>query len=110
MGGVWAFWCDQVQPAVRRAAGRDDIWGVGLSMSGEFVDAEFQFSQFLNAYNADAVNRDGELAIDGPEARQRLVKAIKAYTAIYRKGCTPPSSLTWDSASTTTSSSWRRPS
>ena len=31
----WSFWCDQVQPAVRRATGRDDIWGVGLPMSGE---------------------------------------------------------------------------
>ena len=28
----WSFWCDQVQPAVRRATGRDDIWGVGLPM------------------------------------------------------------------------------
>ena len=28
----WSFWCDQVQPAVRKALGRDDIWGVGLSM------------------------------------------------------------------------------
>ena len=31
----WSFWCDQVQPAVRRAMGRDDIWGVGLHMSGK---------------------------------------------------------------------------
>ena len=30
---VWAFWCDRVQPAVRRASGRDDIYGVGLPMS-----------------------------------------------------------------------------
>ena len=29
----WSFWCDQVQPAVRKALGRDDIWGVGLPMS-----------------------------------------------------------------------------
>ena len=29
----WSFWCDQVQPAVREATGRDDIWGVGLPMS-----------------------------------------------------------------------------
>ena len=28
----WSFWCDQVQPAVRKALGRD-IWGVGLPMS-----------------------------------------------------------------------------
>ena len=30
----WSFWCDKVQPAVRKATGRDDIWGVGLPMSG----------------------------------------------------------------------------
>ena len=29
----WSFWCDQVQPAVRQALGRDDIWGIGLPMS-----------------------------------------------------------------------------
>ena len=31
--GFWSFWCDRVQPAVRRASGRDDIWGIGLAMS-----------------------------------------------------------------------------
>ena len=31
----WSFWCDQVQPAVRKAPGRDDIYGVGLAMSAE---------------------------------------------------------------------------
>ena len=36
----WAFWCDQVQPAVRRATGRNDIWGVGLKMSGEAPDTQ----------------------------------------------------------------------
>ena len=30
----WSFWCDQVQPAVRRVTGRDDIWGVGLPHVG----------------------------------------------------------------------------
>ena len=36
----WSFWCDQVQPAVRRATGRDDIWGVGLPMSVEAADTQ----------------------------------------------------------------------
>ena len=36
----WSFWCDQVQPAVRRAMGRDDIWGIGLNMSGEATDTQ----------------------------------------------------------------------
>ena len=33
--------------------------------------------------------------IDDPEARRRLIKALDGYTAIYRKGCTPPDSVTW---------------
>ena len=34
----WSFWCDKVQPAVRKATGRDDIWGIGLSMSADAGD------------------------------------------------------------------------
>ena len=36
----WSFWCDQVQPAVRKALGRDDVWGIGLSMAAASVDTE----------------------------------------------------------------------
>ena len=56
----WSFWCDQVQPAVRKATGRDDIWGVGLAMSGERRrHRQSQFVQFVAAYEADYVTRDG---------------------------------------------------
>jgi multiple sugar transport system substrate-binding protein len=34
----WSFWCDEVQPAVRKALGRDDIWGIGLAMSAGAAD------------------------------------------------------------------------
>jgi multiple sugar transport system substrate-binding protein len=91
----WSFWCDDVQPAVRRAMGRDDIWGVGLNMSGKF-DTELQVDQFRDAYAADYVTRDGRLVIDDPEVRRRLTKAIDSYAMIYRKGCTPPDAVTWD--------------
>jgi multiple sugar transport system substrate-binding protein len=93
----WAFWCDEVQPAVRRATGRDDIWGIGLSMSGETGDTQYQFFQFMTAYDADYVTPDGRLVIDDPEVRRRLVDVINAYTAVYRNGCTPSSSISWDS-------------
>jgi multiple sugar transport system substrate-binding protein len=93
----WSFWCDQVQPAVRRATGRHDIWGVGLNMSGEAPDTQNQFFQFLSAYDAHYVTRDGRLVIDDPEVRRRLIEVIDAYTSVYRKGCTPPSSIDWDS-------------
>jgi multiple sugar transport system substrate-binding protein len=92
----WLFWCDRVQPAVRKALARDDIWGIGRSMSVEANDTEAQFFQFISAYDADYVTRDGNLIIDDPKVRQRLIEAIGAYTTVYREGCTPPDSLTWD--------------
>jgi multiple sugar transport system substrate-binding protein len=91
----WSFWCDEVQPAVRRATGREDIWGVGLAMSAESGDTHQQIAQFVQAYEADWVTRDGRLVIDDPEVRRRLIHAVESYTAIYRKGCTPPESTTW---------------
>jgi multiple sugar transport system substrate-binding protein len=81
---------------VRQATGRDDIYGVGLSMSVEATDTWFQFLQFVAAYDADYVTPDGALVIDDPEVRQRLIQAMDGYTAIYRKGCTPPDAVTWD--------------
>jgi multiple sugar transport system substrate-binding protein len=91
----WAFWCDQVQPAVRRALGRDDVWGVGLAMSVDSIDTVNGINQFMNAYEAYYVTRDGRPFIDDPEVRRRLIRAIESYTAIYRKGCTPPDSIAW---------------
>ena len=90
----WSFWCDDVQPAVRRAMGRDDIWGVGLSM-GAGVDTGNGFFQFLAADGAEYVTRDGRLVIDDPEIRRKLIETIDRYTAFYRKGCTPPDAVNW---------------
>jgi multiple sugar transport system substrate-binding protein len=94
----WSFWCDQVQPAVRQKLGRDDIWGVGLSMSADSVDTTNQLDRFMAAYEAEYVTPDGRLVIDDPEVRRRLIKAIDSYTAVYRKGCTPPDSVAWDAS------------
>jgi multiple sugar transport system substrate-binding protein len=92
----WSFWCDTVQPALRKATGRDDIYGIGLPMSVA-GDTEPGFFQFASAYEADYVTRDGRLVIDEPLVRNRLVKVLDSYTAIYRKGCTPPDAVEWDS-------------
>ena len=80
---------------MRRATGRNDIWGIGLATSIEAGDTRIQFAQFVQAYEADYVTRDGRLVIDDPEIQRRLVQAVDAYTAIYRTGCTPPESTTW---------------
>jgi multiple sugar transport system substrate-binding protein len=91
----WSFWCDTVQPAVRRAVGRDDVWGIGLPMSVT-TDTNFAFEQFVHAYEADYVTREGQLVIDEPSVRDRLVKVLDSYTAVHRKGCTPPDAVDWD--------------
>jgi multiple sugar transport system substrate-binding protein len=92
----WSFWCDRVQPAVRQALGRDDVWGIGLPMSATSVDTANSIWQFFDAYEAFYVTRDGRLVIDDPEVRRGLIKAVESYTEIYRKGCTPPDSISWD--------------
>jgi multiple sugar transport system substrate-binding protein len=93
----WSFWCDRVQPAVRKAVGRDDIWGVGLPMAPN-VDTENELEQFQLAYEAPWLDRDRRLQVDDPWVRGGMVKALEAYTLIWRKGCTPPDSTSWTSS------------
>ena len=103
----WSFWCDQVQPAVRKALGRDDIWGIGLPMSVDAVDTRERVLAVRRRLRGRLRDPDGRLVIDDPEVRRRLIKAIDSYTAIYRKGCTPPDSVDWDSYGNN-EHSWRR--
>jgi multiple sugar transport system substrate-binding protein len=90
----WAFWCDQVQPAVRQALNREDIWGVGLPMSGA-VDTRDQFFQFQAAHEASWLTPDGRLQVDDPAVRAGMVAALRDYTSIWQKGCTPPDAKEW---------------
>jgi multiple sugar transport system substrate-binding protein len=50
----------------------------------------------MEAYQANYVTREGKLVIDDPEIRHRLIRTMDSYTAIYRKGCTPPGAVGWD--------------
>ena len=93
----WAFWCDDVQPAVRRALGREDIWAVGLPMSPVVPnDTWYVFMEFVHALGADYVTPEGRIVIDDPRVRAGLVAGLKGYTTIWRKGCTPPDAVIWD--------------
>jgi multiple sugar transport system substrate-binding protein len=91
----WPFWCDRVQPAVRKALGRENVWAVGLSMSDTATDTEIELTQFQLAYQASWLSRDRRVQVEDPKVREGMVKAMSAYTAIWRKNCTPPGSLTW---------------
>jgi multiple sugar transport system substrate-binding protein len=96
--GFWSFWCDQVQPAVRKVLGRDDVWGVGRVMSAEAADTEDQLFQLIQAYEANYITREGQLLTGNPEVRRRLGDTIRSYTETWRKGCTPPDAVDWDDA------------
>ena len=71
-GPFWSFWCDRVQPAVRKALGREDIWGVGLPMSAAAVsDTATNSTQFQLAYKA-------HLARPRPAGRRSTIPTIRA--------------------------------
>ena len=92
----WSFWCERLQPALRKAIGREDIWAVGLPMSvAATVDTEFELAQFQLAYQASWLSRDRRVQVDDPAVRAGMVRAMGAYTEIWRKGCTPPDSVNW---------------
>jgi multiple sugar transport system substrate-binding protein len=93
-GPFWAFWCQTVQPAVRKALNRDDLWGIGLAMSPDASDTADGIEQFTIA-NSAYLSSDSPSSLDDPDFRRRLIKSVDDYTAIYRTGCTPPAAPTW---------------
>ncbi|UPJ63974.1 ABC transporter substrate-binding protein [Bradyrhizobium sp. 191] len=92
--GYWTFWCDKVQPAIRKATGQR-IYAVGQPMGVESTDSFQSFYTFMDAYHVKLVDDDGKLLVDDQKVRDGLIKAMKDYTDTYIKGCTPPSSTTW---------------
>ena len=90
----WSFWCDKVQPAIRKATGQR-VYGIGQPMGVESTDSFQSFYTFMDAYNVKLVDDDGKLLVDDPKVRDGLIHALKDYTDTYIKGCTPPSSTTW---------------
>ena len=47
----------------------------------------------MDAYNVKLVDDNGKLLVDDPKVREGLIGALKDYTDIYTRGCTPPSSI-----------------
>jgi multiple sugar transport system substrate-binding protein len=91
----WSFWCDTVQPAVRKATGRNDLYGIGLTLTADTADTENNFWNFVSAEEADYVTPDGKLVIDDPVVRAKLVGVLDQFATIYASGCTPPDSTSW---------------
>ena len=90
----WSFWCDKVQPALRQKTGQR-LFGIGQPMGVDSTDSFYSFLTFADAYNVKLVDDSGKLLVDDPKVRQGLIGALKDYTDVYTKGCTPPSSTSW---------------
>ena len=90
----WSFWCDKVQPAYRKATS-SRVYGIGNPMGVESTDSFQSFLSWVDAYNVKLVDDSGKLLVDDPKVRAGLIAALRDYTDIYVKGCSPPSSTTW---------------
>ena len=90
----WNFWCDKVQPAIRQKTGQR-LYGIGQPLGVDSSDSFYSFLTFMDAYNVKLVNDSGKLLVDDPTVRQGLINALTDYTAVYSKGCSPPSSTSW---------------
>jgi multiple sugar transport system substrate-binding protein len=92
--GYWSFWCDKVQPGLRKASGSRS-YGIGQPLGVDSSDSFYSFLTFMDAYDVKLVDDDGKLLVDDPKVKQGLAGALKDYTDVYTKGCSPPSSTAW---------------
>ena len=92
--GYWSFWCDKVQAGYRAKSGTR-AYGTGFPMGVDSSDSFFSFLTFMDAYNVKLVSDTGKLLVDDPTVRAGLISAVRDYTAVYGKGCTPPSATNW---------------
>ena len=90
----WTFWCDKVQPGFRRASGTRGF-AIGQPMGVDSSDSFYSFLTFMDAYGVKLVDDEGKLLVDQPAVRAGLVSALKDYTDVYTRGCTPPSATSW---------------
>jgi multiple sugar transport system substrate-binding protein len=90
------FWCDGVQPKLRDAGAR--IYGIGQGASTGSDDPFLNMQMFLNAFGAEVVSPDGELQINDPDVKQRVIDALASYTKPITSKCTPADSVNWGPA------------
>ena len=88
------FWCDKVQPAYRAKTGKRSF-GIGEPMGVEGTDSFYSFLTFADAYNVKIVDDNGKLLVSDPKTRNGLIAAMKDFTGLRSRGCTPPSSTSW---------------
>ena len=92
--GFWSFW-PQVQQILRRQGQPDTLYGMGIPMSPAATDTFYQFEQFLEAYDVNLINANGQLLIDDPQVKVGIVKALEMFTNFYKQQYVPQNALDW---------------
>ncbi|WP_375327660.1 ABC transporter substrate-binding protein [Microcystis sp. BLCC-F210] len=90
----WQIW--KTAQTNLRQQGETTIYGLGLPMSSIATDTNNIFEQFLEAYNVQLVDDQGNLNLDSSQERQGIVAALKNYTDFYQQGFVPPQAITWN--------------
>ena len=90
-----AFWCDQVEPAVRGPPGRKDLWGVGLPMSAAGSDTMDELFSVPARPRRTLDHALMAICRSMTQVRSGKVAMLKDYTTIRQKGCTPPDATEW---------------
>lgn len=91
--GFWQFW-QQAQTKLKQQ--NKDIYGLGLSLSGNESadDTHYLFEQILEAYDLDLLDDRGYLKIDST-VRQGIIDRLDWYAQMYRQGYIPPDAAKW---------------
>jgi multiple sugar transport system substrate-binding protein len=91
--GFWSFW--QKGHDNLKQQGVTEIYGIGLPMSVAATDTFTLFQQFLEAYNVEILDGNGNLQLDNPANRQGIIAALQDYTQHYKDGYVPPGATEW---------------
>jgi multiple sugar transport system substrate-binding protein len=91
----WDWWCKTAQPAVRKATGDRQKFGIGHAMSSSASDTIFAYMMYLNAFDTRIVDEQGKLLVDDPKTREGMIKALESYTKPFKDRCVPPGSVNW---------------
>ncbi|MGB3494518.1 MAG: ABC transporter substrate-binding protein [Elainellaceae cyanobacterium] len=89
----WQFW--QGAQDRLRSEGNTSIYGLGLCLSNLGTDTFWPFEQFLEAYNVEVVDPNGQLQLDSDEARAGIAAVIDQFAQFYTEGYVPPAATTW---------------
>lgn len=93
----WNYW-GQAHDNLR-VTGQNQPYGIGLAMSDLGTDTSWGIEYFLEAYNANLIDRNGQLLIDQPQVRSGIIAALEKYASFYQKGYVPPAATEWRDSS-----------